>query len=46
MVRAVSTKDLLILSRPLAMRTFAYSAAMFAAVAWSRPLVRAYTSRF
>ena len=41
----MSTKLLLIFSRPLAIRTFAYSAAMFAAVAWSRPWVLANVSR-
>ena len=44
-VSAVSTKDLLIFSRPLAMRTLAYSLAMFAALARSRPWIRANTSR-
>ena len=42
---AVSTKVLLIGSRPLAIRTFAYAVAMFAAVAWSRPWVFANVSR-
>jgi hypothetical protein len=44
-VMAVSTKVLLIGARPLAIRTFAYAVAMFAAVAWSRPWAPANVSR-
>ena len=36
-VSAVSMNDLVAASRPLAMRTLAYSAAMLAVYAWSRP---------
>ena len=45
MVSAVSTKGLLTFVSPLAIRTFAYSAAMLVALAWPRPWALANASR-